>query len=187
MWFKIAIASVLAVVLASCGGTTPNTAKKKEGAAATGRVFKSLSGLLLGSANANLRPQAGESLTVNCDTGTITYTLTETNNNFTFGLQTSAGGCREGTTTITTTGVGGFTFGYSFTSTANGGSFSITYNGGITVTDGGETDSMSFNNFSFTISYTGSTYTISLNGSATIDGETVTYNNETYSYSELGL
>jgi hypothetical protein len=147
-------------------------------------VFKVLQGALLSGAGRPLAPQAVvvEPLVVQCDTGSISYTFTSTETSFTYGITTPATGCIEAGVTIIASN---FTMAYSFNEAAS--TFSVTYNGSITVSSGNDTDSVTFSNFSFTIRVNGNTTTLILNGSVTSNGEVVTFNNESYSYADLGI
>lgn len=187
MKLKILLASVLALVLAACGGpgANLNEAKKKEAAAATGRTFQALQATLLTQSQIKSQAVSAEPLVVACDTGSISYSFTTpTQTSFVYSIATPVSGCVEGNTTITTIGVGGFTMTYDF---SNSSAFSVIFNGGISVKVGNETDTVVYNNFSFTISVNGNTYTMSLNGSVTANGETVIFNNESYTYADLGI
>jgi hypothetical protein len=188
MRIKLLLVSILALVLASCGGGATNV-KKKDAAVSTGRVFKTLqSALLAGATKPNLSPQAvvvdPVQLTVNCDTGSITYTLSSTETSFTYSLSTSQNGCVEAGVKINATN---FTMTFSVSEAAGQTTYSITYNGSISVTVGNVTDSVSFNNFSFTVRITGNSATLVMNGTVTANGETVTFNNESFTYAELGI
>jgi hypothetical protein len=185
MKIKLLLASVLVLVLAACGGGASD-AKKKDAAASTGKVFKVLQGALLSGTGRPLAPQAVvvEPLVVQCDTGSISYTFTSTETSFTYGISTPAAGCIEAGVKLVATN---FTMAYSFTEVGNQFTYSVTFNGSITVTSGNDTDSVTFNNFSFTIRVNGNTTTLILNGSVTSNGEVVTFNNESYSYADLGI
>lgn len=188
MKLKILLASVLALVLASCGSGA-SEAKKKNAAADTGRVFQVLNGALTLANKPIFTPQAVVAepieITANCSGGgTITYTLSSTETSFTFNLK--ANNCKQGNTTINT-GQAGFTWTYTVSSANNITTFSITFNGTITVIDPNGTDSLTYNNFSFSVRLSGNTATITLNGTVTANGESFTFTNESYTYTDLGI
>jgi hypothetical protein len=180
MKIKLLVIALLTVILASCGGSTPSAAKKQ---AAT-KAFTTYSALFSNPAVGGLGPKARQVTprTTTACSGGGSITVTVTSSTITF--STPATGCIENGTTLIATN-----FVLSITGTASETDFDITMtmNGSITVTSGGTTNSASFGNLSIRVTGTtsGQNATITINGSITSDGQTTTFNNDTFTSADL--
>lgn len=172
MYWKLFIAALVTIALSSCGGGT-SAAQKQAAAKSVAKTQKAFKALNLFSQD-KVVLQAPST----CDSGSVTVTGNEDS----ITISTPAGGCTEGTTKFVATN-------FSITISGTQNSLSITYNGSIVITDGGVTTSVSFSNFSFTITVGGTqqnpTITLTLNGTMTVDGQTVTFNNEAFNAADL--
>ena len=185
MKIRFFLATLLAIVFVSCGGTSVTPAQKKSAASSVSKTFTALNALNLGATNSKVTPQANGTFTADCSGGgSISYTFSSTNSTFTFGISTPAVGCTVGSTKLVATN-----FSYTLASSNNGNTLSLTYNGNLSVTSNGTTSVVSFSNLSFTVNIGGTqqnpTFSFTLNGSMTADGVSVTFNNDTYTAAEF--
>jgi hypothetical protein len=192
MKLKLLLAAALAFVFVSCGGTGGNAAEKKKAAATSLSAITAFGPAIFGSigaASKAIRTQATVTEPLTCSPGSGTVSFTDSPTSFSITL-TSTSGCTSSGTKITT-GTSGFTLGV----TASGNfetSFSITmtFNGTISITEGGVTQSLTYTNLVFTLAMNNSnpanpTGSITISGAVTVDGQTQTFNNESYSFADL--
>jgi hypothetical protein len=195
MKLKLLLAAALAFVFVSCGGAGGNasTAEKKKAAATSFSAISAFGPAIFGSlatASKSIRTQATETSPLTCadgQTGTVSFTDSPTSASITL---TSTGGCTSAGTTIRT-GASGF----SLTFTGSGDfetsfTLTMTFNGTVSITTDGVTQSLVYNNLSITITANNSnpanpTGSITISGSVSVDGQTQTFNNDSYSFSDL--
>ena len=198
MSLKMMLVAALALVMVSCGGAGGggNAAAQKKSASASFRAISALGPLVSGSLlSKNPRLQAITNLTCSPGTGTIESTSSEVGSEISYALVLKApgAGCTSGGTTVSTPAAG-----LSMTFTGSGDidtsfSFTLAINGGATITTGTSTESFTYSNFSIKIVATNTgtadnpviTATVTVNGSVTSAGDTQTFNNVTYTSTEL--
>jgi hypothetical protein len=176
--------AVFAFLFTACPSTPPvKTAAKKSAVERSFKTFQAFNQLSLLSSKPRLQAE-----TAACDSGSATYSVTEGAQSASVTITTGAAGCTEGDTTFTT-GASGFTFSVSATGNETSGSFTLGFNGTLTIKTPEENSSVTFNNFTFTISYNISgntaTYTLTVNGSVTTEDGQLTFSNETYSLDDF--
>ena len=197
MSLKMMLVAALALVMVSCGGTGGggNAAAQKKSATASFRAISAIGSTLVSPITSLLsnkpRLQAGGTVNLECDkageSGTVTVTSTDTS--LALVLKTSAAGCTESGTTVTTPAAGlSMTFKGSGNFDANY-SFTLAIDGSATITTGSSTETFAYTKFSIQIDVvqtgTSPSVTIIINGSVTSGGDTQTFNNETYDSTEL--
>jgi hypothetical protein len=179
-------AAVTAIALVSCGSSTGGGGVVKADKASTTKSMAKIQRAFdsLNFFSAPLRQQMGSSEDYNCSGGgKMTVTVTETEAGGSFGLSSS--GCKEGDVNFTSVD---FNMDFSVSGTETALSITLTMNGSISYTSSEGSDKLAFSNFSMEISSNeaGTDYTVKLNGSVTVDGDTVVFNNDTYSSSDFG-
>ncbi len=190
MKLKLLLAAALAFVMVSCGATgIDSAAKKKTAATSFGAIsaFGPSIATAVNTASKSMRPQATTTDPLSCSgggqTGTISFTDSPTSASITL---TSTGGCTNGDTTIRT-GASGFSLSFTGSGALDTNfTLTMTFNGSVTITADGATQTFVYNNFAITITSTGGgeSGSVRLTGSVSVDGQTQTFN-DTYSFSEL--
>jgi hypothetical protein len=177
-------AAVTTIALVSCGTSTGGGVKadKTSTTKSMAKIQKAFNSLNFFSAP--LRQQAGTPEAYSCSNGgTMNVTVTETEAGGSFSL--SSTGCIEGDVNFTSVN---FSMDFTVSGGASDLSINLTMNGSISFTSSEVSDTLAFDDFSMTITTneSGTDYTVTLNGSVTADGDTVVFNNDTYSSSDFG-
>lgn len=191
MKLKLLLVAALAFIFVSCGGTGSNPAAKKKAASTSFSAISAFGPAIFGSiskASKSLRPQATTTSPLTCSPGSGTITFTDSPTSASINLK-STSGCTNAGTTIQTGATG---FNLSFTGSGNFETtftLTMTFNGSVTITTSGTTQTLVYTNLAITMSVnnTGAqpTGSISINGSVSVDGQTQTFNNDTYSFTDL--
>jgi hypothetical protein len=184
MKIGVLFVAMFALLFTACpAGSAPKTAQKKTAVERSFRAFNLFNSTSLLSNRPRLQ---AEPTTEPCPSGgTITFSSTSTETSATITITANA--CKDGTTTIST-GASGFTLTASSTGDATSGTFSFTlgFNGKLTIVSPEGNSDTTYSNFTFAINYANSVYTITVNGSVTDAEGTYTFNNETYTEADFG-
>jgi hypothetical protein len=189
--------SSLIFMLAACGGTpqvkAATPAEKKAITANVANVTTKLQGLNLTSRASTLAAQAvNGSITVDCDTGSLTLSFssdTNTANTASTGsMNLKSTSCTEGGVTLSNMDL---TLKYDGSLTTTNASFKFVYDGAITYKDAKETINLKFTNMIYdskfssetVVGKTTYTFTTTLNGTVSANDSFVTYENEVFSKS----
>jgi hypothetical protein len=184
--------SSLIFVLAACGGTpqvkAATPAEKKAITANVANVTTKLQGLNLTSKASTLAAQAvNGSVTVDCDTGSLTLSFSsDTNTAATASsgsMNLKSASCTEGDVTLSNVDL---TLKYNGSFSSTNASFKFVYDGAITYKDAKETINLKFTNMIYDSKFSSETvagktkytFTTTLNGTVSANDSFVTYENE---------
>ena len=179
--------------LAACG-TTPTVkaatpAEKKAITANVANITAKLQGLNLTSKASGLSAQAvNGSVTVDCDTGSLTlsYSNATVNTTSSGSINLKSASCTKGDVTFSDVDL---TLKYDGSFTTTNASFMFVYDGGITYKDAKQTANVKFTNMSYDSKFSSETvagktkytFTTTLNGTVSANDSFVTYENEVFS------
>ena len=179
--------------LAACG-TTPTVkaatpAEKKAITANVANITAKLQGLNLTSKASGLSAQAvNGSVTVDCDTGSLTlsYSNATANTTSSGSINLKSASCTKGDVTFSDVDL---TLKYDGSFTTTNASFMFVYDGGITYKDAKQTANVKFTNMSYDSKFSSETvagktkytFTTTLNGTVSANDSFVTYENEVFS------
>jgi hypothetical protein len=179
--------ALLALVFTACGGAAPQpSAKKNDVAKTTRKIETALRGVSLLSTAPRL--QAGESTTFDCTPGSLTVTIEgsgdATSAQGTLKLVSSNCVLEDEDGTSINFNDSNFTYGYNISATETSLSIALSFNGTVKITVGGETETIVYSNLTMTLNIVQSgnnyTYSATINGSVTLNGEVVSFNNESF-------